>query len=240
MMRNETTTFQPGFAAIAALMADPAREAMLVALADGRALPAGELATAAGVSAQSASRHLARLVDGGVLDVWSQGRWRYYRLGSEAVARAIESLCVLAHQPARARRRPPANLCFARRCYDHLAGELGVAVMAMLLRRRLIATGPGQQEARLTPAGLQWLADEGIWRDAPDDAAARLCMDWTERRPHLAGPVGLALLRFLSDRHYVRRAGKQSRILILTAEGHAWLARQNVAIPATVRAAQAS
>src|SRR5689334_24705445 len=89
-------TFQPGFAAIVALVADPAREAMLVALADGRALPAGELTSIAGISAQSASRHLQKMVSGGVLSVWSQGRFRYYRIADPQVTSAIESLCVLA------------------------------------------------------------------------------------------------------------------------------------------------
>ena len=133
--QNADQTFQPGFAAMAALMADPAREAMLVALAGGRALPAGELASAAGISAQSASRHLARMVGGGVLTMWSQGRWRYYKIKDEAVVHAIESLCVLANQPDTHRRRPPADLCYARCCYSHLAGQIGVAVMTMLCAR---------------------------------------------------------------------------------------------------------
>lgn len=228
--RTPDTSFQPGFAAMAALMADPAREAMLVALADGRALPAGELASAAGISAQSASRHLARLVEGGVLTMWSQGRWRYYKIKDEAVVRAIESLCVLAHQPGAPRRRPPPDLCYARHCYSHLAGEVGVAVMAMLRTRQLITAGPAQQEARLTPAGVRWMKDEAIWPNVTEDAAARLCMDWTERQPHLAGAVGRALLAFLTERSYLRRnAG--SRVLTLTAEGRRWLARQGVAIP---------
>src|SRR5215472_9773349 len=99
-------SFQPGFAAIAALVADPAREAILVALADGRALPAGELASIAGISAQSASRHLQKMVDGGVLSVWSQGRFRYYRIADSQVTSAIESLCAVAQSPhAKARRK---------------------------------------------------------------------------------------------------------------------------------------
>jgi DNA-binding transcriptional ArsR family regulator len=228
--RTAPLSFQPGFSAMAALMADPAREAMLVALADGRALPAGELASAAGISAQSASRHLARLVGGGVLTMWSQGRWRYYKIKDEAVIRAIESLCVLAHQPDTHRRRPPADLCYARCCYSHLAGQVGVAVMAMLRARKLVATGPGQQEASLTAAGVRWMKDEQIWPDVTPKAAARLCMDWTQREPHLAGAVGRAILAFLLERRYVRRnAG--TRVLTLTAEGRGWLSRQGVAVP---------
>ncbi|MBX7199535.1 MAG: metalloregulator ArsR/SmtB family transcription factor [Rhodospirillaceae bacterium] len=210
---------QPGLARMASLIADPAREAMLVALAGGRALPAGELAAAAGVSAQSASRHLHKLVEGGLLQVWSQGRFRYYRIADERVAAAIEALCDLATRPPRQRKRPPAQLCFARCCYDHLAGELGVALADGLAARGLVRMAG--QEARFTGKGRAWLAAQGIPRE---DIA--LCMDWTERRPHLAGPGGRAILAHLLDRKLLRGADKaEPRALALTPKGRAWFAK---------------
>ncbi len=211
---------QPGLAAIAALIADPAREAMLVALAGGRALPAGELADAAGISAQSASRHLQKLTDGGLLSVWAQGRFRYYRLADEHVAAAIESLCDLAARPARKRKLPPAELCFARCCYDHLAGELGVALADALVARGLV--GMSGREAAFTKKGRAWLSDNKV---AVGDIS--LCMDWTERRPHLAGPGARAILAALMDRKFLR-TGAAPRALALTSPGRAWFRKNGV------------
>src|SRR5215813_5635587 len=110
---------QAGFAKVATLLADPAREAMLIALAGGLALPAGELARAAGISPQSASGHLRRLVDGGIVSVWSQGRFRYFRLADERVGDALEALAGMAI-PARSARACPAHLLMARSCFNHL------------------------------------------------------------------------------------------------------------------------
>jgi DNA-binding transcriptional ArsR family regulator len=118
---------QAGFSRIAALLADPAREAMLVALADGRALPAGELAEAAGVSPQSASGHLRKMIEGGIVSVWSQGRFRYFRIANEQVGAALETLANVAQgDPRRALspRTRPAHLVSARCCYKHIAGRL--------------------------------------------------------------------------------------------------------------------
>ena len=222
--------FQPGFAGIAALIADPAREAILVALADGRALPAGELAAVAGVSAQSASRHLQKMVEGGVLTVWSQGRFRYYRIADSSVMTAIESLCVLAQRPTKSKpsRKPPEELRFARRCYDHLAGVLGVALTSMLTARGFIALGPGQQEARFTDAGIAWLNRVGLCQGLPD-TGLKLCMDWSERRPHLSGPGARHLLRDLLDKKLLRRgSAEETRALALTPEGRRWFAANGV------------
>ena len=154
---------QYGFSRVAALMADPAREAMISALADGRALPAGELAGAAGVSPQSASGHLAKLVDGGVLKVWRQGRFRYFQLASGEVADAMEALARIARpEPARAVRRTQAGeaLAEARCCYSHLAGRLGVA-LAQALERRGVVRVDGER-AVLTGAGVRWAEGEGL------------------------------------------------------------------------------
>lgn len=224
--------FQPGFAVIAALVADPAREAMLVALADGCALPAGELALAAGVSAQSASRHLHKMIEGGVLSVWSQGRFRYYRIADAQVASAIESLCLLAQRPSnqatarRGRRMPPPELCFARRCYNHLGGALGVMLSSMFQERGYMKIKPNRRDAELTVAGLEWLAKLDIRIDgetgkSPERADVRLCMDWTERRPHLSGPIAGAILRYLVDNRLLHRL-PASRAFRLTSEGRKW------------------
>src|SRR5216683_7661197 len=148
---------QAGFSQVAAALADPAREAMLVALADGRALPAGELAAIAGVSPQSASAHLQKLIDSGILAVWSQGKFRYYRLAGDRAAEVVEALANFAHglPSARPRRRAvPAELGFARCCYTHLAGTLGVNLAQLLVRRRYIRISGERVE--LTEAGRQW------------------------------------------------------------------------------------
>src|SRR5258708_40234443 len=122
---------QAGIPKIAAWLADPAREAMLAALADGRALPAGKLAEAAGVSPQSASGHLRKMIEGGIVSVWSQGRFRYFRIANEQVGAALETLANLAQgDPPRtlSQTTRPAHLASSRCCYKHLSGPLGVAL----------------------------------------------------------------------------------------------------------------
>jgi DNA-binding transcriptional ArsR family regulator len=226
-------TFQPGFSVVAALIADPAREAMLVALADGRALPAGELASAAGISAQSASRHLRKMVDGRVLSVWSQGRFRYYRITDAHVTSAIESLCLVAQRPYQTakrcrKRKPPPELCFARRCYDHLAGELGVTLSELLQSRGYVKISLDQREVQLTDAGIEWLAANEILEGSrkASSPAVRLCMDWTERRPHLSGPVANAILRYLLENRFLKSLpASTGRTLLLTTEGRHWFTR---------------
>ena len=135
---------QSGFSKITDALGDPAREAIVSALSDGKAMPAGELAIAAGVSPQSASAHLQKLVDAKVLSVWSQGRFRYYRIADEDVASLIESLVDLAakaEQLDRERARLPEPLRQSRTCYGHLAGQLGVALSNALIRRRIVTVG---------------------------------------------------------------------------------------------------
>src|SRR5438105_2094274 len=135
---------QSGFSKITDAVGDPAREVIVSALSDGKAMPAGELAIAAGVSPQSASAHLQKLVDAKVLSVWSQGRFRYYRIADEDVASLIESLVDLAakaEQLDRERARLPEPLRQSRTCYGHLAGQLGVALSNALIRRRIVTVG---------------------------------------------------------------------------------------------------
>jgi DNA-binding transcriptional ArsR family regulator len=215
------------FAATAALMGDPARAAMLQALLGGEALTAGELARTAGIGAPAASAHLARLVEGGLVAVHAQGRHRYHRLASEEVAAAIEMLGGLTLAVAPARRWPHGEeFRTARLCYDHLAGRLGVALHAALVGRGWIAPAPGGWAA--TPPGEAGLGGLGV-----DLAAARGarrfacdCMDWSERRPHLAGGLGREIAACCLRRHWLGRPSPGAegdplarRRLRLTPEG---------------------
>lgn len=185
-------------AAPAALIGDPTRAAMLQALMDGRAQPASALAWAAGVTAQGASNHLAKLVEGGLLTVEREGRHRYYRLAHPEVAHALEALSVLA-APVRSLetpRTPKARaLRQARCCYGHLAGRLGVCVTEAMAARGLIAPADNKLYT-VSPLGQAWFADLGIEVSAlrSPRGVARQCLDWTERRHHLAGPLGVRLL----------------------------------------------
>jgi DNA-binding transcriptional ArsR family regulator len=209
-------------APVAALLADRARAAMLLALADGRVLPACDLALQAAVKAPTASAHLARLVDGGLLAVERQGRHALYRLASPQVARALEALGTLAApRPAGSFREGQHGqaLRLARSCYDHLAGQVGVAVNAALLARG--ALRPRGSAYLLTAEGEKALRRLGVDIEASRRARrsfARPCLDWSERRHHLAGALGAALLaRFLSI-EWVRR-NRSTRALLVTERG---------------------
>ena len=194
------------FAEVAALAGDPARAGMLHALMDGRALTASELAGVAGITPQTASGHLARMTAAGLIAVEKQGRHRYHRLASKVVAQMMEGIMQVAS--AMEPTRPPlsvgprdAALRAARTCYDHLAGHLGVA-----LADALVAGGYAElanDAGLVTNAGLELLGRLGINVDAllapRGNRSARIlcrpCLDWSERRPHLAGAVGAALMR---------------------------------------------
>ncbi|MEH6718704.1 MAG: metalloregulator ArsR/SmtB family transcription factor [Aurantimonas endophytica] len=184
-------------AANAFLMGDPARANMLAALMGGEALTAGELAAHAGVTPQTASGHLARLRDGGLLAVERQGRHRYFRLASPQVAKALEGLMALSSAPGLARVRGPrdAAMRLARSCYDHLAGRLGVAIADALQRQGFIQLDDGV--GIVSDDGRRFLSDFGIdvgALDAGKRPLCRTCLDWSERRAHLAGRLGAALL----------------------------------------------
>jgi DNA-binding transcriptional ArsR family regulator len=214
-------------ARIARLFGDPARLAMLEALATGRALPAGELARCAGVTPQTASSHLGKLVAAALVECIEQGRHRYFRLVSPAVPELLEALAVLAPQPAASAQEAPRQareLRFARSCYGHLAGQVGVAVTSALGARGLVQIEA--DGARLTSAGRAWFEQAGIdvaVRNGGDAAPSKVCLvDWSERRPHLAGPLGVALLqRLLEQRSLVRI--RAPRVLRVTDSGRAWL-----------------
>lgn len=203
-------SYELNIASVASLIAEPARSAMLAALLDGRALPAGELAYAAGVTPQTASAHLAKLRDGALVVMESQGRHRYYRLANPDVAEALERLATIRQQQP-VRRKPwprkARQLQTARCCYNHLAGRLGVAVAAGLEARGYIEPA-AEKQYDITPAGVEWFASIGLDACAlkpTQRGVARQCLDWTERRHHLAGPLGTALLRVFCEQRWVLR-----------------------------------
>jgi DNA-binding transcriptional ArsR family regulator len=207
----------------ASLIGDPVRAAMLTALWGDRALPATGLAWAAKVSAQSASNHLAKLVAGGLLTVTVQGRHRYYRLAGPEVAAALEALAVLGPAPValdRPRDAKARRLRDARSCYDHLAGRLGVALADAMEDGGLIKAD-GENRYGLTDTGRERLAALGVdltgVRPGPR-GLARPCIDWTERRRHLAGPLAARMLTRLLDLGWITR-GAEDRSIVVTEAG---------------------
>ncbi|MCX5580377.1 ArsR/SmtB family transcription factor [Kaistia terrae] len=230
-------------AEVAALIGDVARGNMLSALMDGRALSAGELAFHAGVSAPTTSGHLAKLTEAQILAVEKQGRHRYYRLASPSVAAALEALMSLsAEGPKRHRPTGPRDEAMraARTCYDHLAGRLGVAIADSLVSRDWVRLADGA--GLVTPEGNRFLCDFGIdlgqgagqrsgkgaGKRAVQDLGAtvvhsarplcRTCLDWSERRPHLAGRLGAALCSHLLRKGWIDRV-KDSRAIAVTPAG---------------------
>jgi DNA-binding transcriptional ArsR family regulator len=213
-------------ARVAGLFADPARARILRTLIDGTLRPAGELAFAANISAQSASAHLAKLVEGGLLELQAQGRHRYFRIASPDVAGAVESLGSLsmATKP-RAPRRPalprsaPAQFLHARTCYDHLAGEMAVRVCDAMLKARWLALEG--RDLRVTRLGNDKLAALKVDLDAARRsrrAFARVCVDLTQRRPHIGGALGAALLEVYLARGWILRM-RGSRAVSVTPKG---------------------
>jgi DNA-binding transcriptional ArsR family regulator len=199
-------------AQIGALVGDPARVAMLQALMDGRALAASELAQAAGITPQTASGHLAQLAAASLVTVVKQGRHRYHRLATPQVARLLESLMLVASDAAGPKPRTgprDARLRLARTCYDHVAGWLGVSLADTLTARGWVEIA--DDAALVTPEGLHHLAVLGIDMDANAARGGRAkpfcrpCLDWSERRPHLAGRLGTALCAHCLDQGWIRR-----------------------------------
>jgi DNA-binding transcriptional ArsR family regulator len=199
----------PDIALVGSLVGDPARANMLASLMTGRALTATELAQGAGVTPQTASAHLARLVDGGLLAAEKQGRHRYFRLADPDVAQALEALMGLAaragHLRVRTGPRDP-HLRHARVCYDHLAGDLGVRLFDRLQARKLIlGSGDG---LRVTGSGYRFFTEFGVAVDSLQGRRRPLChpcLDWSERRHHLGGSLGSALLARVFDLKWARR-----------------------------------
>ena len=216
----------PGLSRIGALLADPGRAAMLWALMDGSARPAGELTMIAGLSPSAASAHLARLTDGGLLALEVRGRHRYFRIASPDIAASIEALANVAQvsAPQRATPRPartvPLDMRYARTCYDHMAGKLSVQVFERLVERGLLTLHGTALEA--TADGAARFAEWGIDMSVQKSRRRRFactCPDWSERRPHLGGALGAALLDAWSAHGWVERA-ERPRILRVTPAGH--------------------
>ena len=210
-------------APVAALVADSTRSTILFALSDGRMLPACELALRAGVKAPTISYHLDKLIAGGLVAADRRGRHRYYRLASPSVVGVLEALATVAPPaPARTFRegQTAKALRFARTCYDHLAGLLGVQIADSLVRRGCLVPAGGDYD--LTADGEHFFASLGV--DVAAAAAerrrfARACLDWSERRNHLAGSLGAALLVRLFELQWIERT-TSSRAVRLTEPGH--------------------
>ena len=195
---------------------------MLLELMSGRALPAGELAEVANVSPQTASGHLAKLVEGRFLQMEQQGRHRYYSLAATEVADVVEALLVLTNGVRKAETRMPevGSLEHARTCYAHLAGWLGVQIADALQARGLLLPASGRAFA-VTERGREWFEELGVEVASADGAnrnIARQCIDWTERRPHLAGAVGVGMYRRFVALKWIVPA-KNTRAVRVTLDG---------------------
>ncbi|MGW4724545.1 ArsR/SmtB family transcription factor [Streptomyces sp. NPDC004291] len=208
-------------AAFAALFADESRAAFLLALLDGRAWTAGELARHAGVAPSTASEHLGKLVGGGLLAEERQGRHRYVRLAGPGIAHLVEELAARSGPavPERPRSLREASageaMARGRTCYDHLAGRLGIAITEALTARGLLRQDAG---FALTDRGLAWFGEQGIALVRKGRRpVARGCLDWTERRPHLAGVAGAALCRHALDAGWCVRIGSGRAVKVTPA-----------------------
>jgi DNA-binding transcriptional ArsR family regulator len=222
---------EPRFSRVAAVIADPTRARMLAALLGGEYRSAGELASAAGVTPQAASTQLAQLLDNGLIAMRQQGRHKYFSLADGDVARALEALSMVAERDnVSARWDKPGYkpLKCARRCYGHMAGELGVAQFEMLMRCGYLQPSAADSASnetglQLSNAGSTWLAELGV--ALPSKTSNRLaypCMDWSERRDHLAGTLSKALLDHYVAKRWLTKHS-DSRALTLTAQGQRML-----------------
>jgi len=227
----------PRLASLAALLADPTRAGVCLALLDGRAWTAGELARHTGVGASTISAQLTKLTLGGLLTQERQGRHRYVRLADAGAAHLVETLAAQAApapDPPRTLRASRAGeaMAAARTCYDHLAGRLGCAVTDAMTRRGLLRQDTG---FALTDEGLAWFTGQGIpLEHTGRRPLARPCLDWTERRPHLAGTAGAALCAHALAAHWCTRIGS-GRALKVTDRGERALRDSLGLDPATLR-----
>jgi DNA-binding transcriptional ArsR family regulator len=219
---------QPSIAEVAALVGNPTRANILSVLLDGRALTATELAHIGGVSPQTASGHLGKLTEGRLLLVHKQGRHSYFRLASPLIGQMLEGIMAVAAEGPTPRNRPrwrgDEALRLARTCYDHLAGRLGVALTDAFVERGYVLLG--QDGGIVTAPGEAFFADFGIdlhEHGRGKRAFCRSCLDWSERRPHLAGVVGAALARRGFELGWLTRL-RDTRALAISAEGRVGLA----------------
>lgn len=216
-------------AKVSAQLADPARAKMILALMDGSSRPTGELQISANLSPSSASTHLAKLVSARILTVVKQGRLKYYRIATAAVAHAVEAMQVVASPGASLQTvaRSPLNpFSFARTCYDHLAGKLGVEVVTALQRQNVIRAAGKHYE--VTASGSDWLEGLGInWKQLQSERRmfATQCLDFTERRHHLAGALGAAMLERMVELDWIARS-RVPRAVRLTSKGKTELSQR--------------
>ncbi len=219
-MPNPEPRPEPRFSRIAAAIADPSRARMLAALLGGEHRSAGELAASAGITPQAASTQLAHLVDAALVAVRQQGRHKYFALADGDVANALEALALVAERDTVSTRweRPAYKpLKHARRCYGHMAGELGVAQFDMLMRCGYLQ--PDDKGLQLTNTGSMWLARLGVSLAAKSSSRlAYPCMDWSERKDHLAGSLAMALLSHYVQKDWLRLCS-ESRALNITLLG---------------------
>ncbi|WP_085905784.1 ArsR/SmtB family transcription factor [Kiloniella majae] len=220
---------EPSMASIGALIGSPARSAMLALLFDGRALTATELSQAAGVSAATASEHLGKLVSGSLLICEKHGRHRYYKLAGDEVAEALEPLIHLVrHKPAPIRQVSPEQkqIRCARLCYDHMAGELGVSITTGMVEQGYLVVKARHYDVSET--GEQFFAELGIDLDLLRKARRQFapqCLDWSERKPHVAGALGAAITNLAFSLKWIERT-KHRRIIKLTDLGRKQLGQK--------------
>ncbi|MGW0535450.1 ArsR/SmtB family transcription factor [Streptomyces sp. NPDC003032] len=227
-----TNVTAPALASLAGLFADRTRAACLLALLDGRAWTAGELARHAGVAASTVSEHLGKLVAGGLLAEERQGRHRYARLADAGVAQLVEDLAAHAApgataEPRTLRETGAGNaMARGRTCYDHLAGRLGTAITGAMTSRGLLRQDTG---FALTDQGVEWFGELGIGlARAGRRPLARACLDWTERRPHLAGVAGAALCLHALEAGWCARIGSQRAVRVTPAGERAFAAHLGI------------
>lgn len=209
----------PPIAAVGALIGDPARALMLSVLMDGRTRTASELASEAGITRQTASAHLAKLTDRGLLALERRGRHRYFRLNGSDVASVLESLMLLGDRGAWKIEHPASPEQDARTCYDHLAGRLGVALLDSLCAGGYLEVAGSQVTLSSSGEALfEKLAIDLKILERRRRAFARMCLDWSERRNHLAGSLGQALLEYFLEHDWIRRQ-RDSRAVTVTPKG---------------------
>jgi DNA-binding transcriptional ArsR family regulator len=203
------------FKEIASLIGDATRATILWVLLDGKAFTATELAIAADTSPQNISMHLSKLVEAELLSVESQGRHKYYKFSSKDIAYAIEALANLI-PPAKTIKTKESPVTYCRTCYDHLAGKVGVLITDSLLQQKVI-----DSNFEVSKKGEKWFADFGILTEELKKqrrSFLRPCLDWSERRQHIAGSLATALLDSMLEDDWIRRT-KNSRAIVITAKG---------------------
>jgi DNA-binding transcriptional ArsR family regulator len=215
----------PDLARLAATVGDASRIRMLSLLMEGRALTAKELALGAGIEPATATAHLKRLLEDGLLQSAAQGRHKYFRFASEQVAQLLESMMRVAPRSRAVAAPPHEPIRRARFCYDHLAGTLGTGLLALMMKKGWLEAGDDDKALALTARGRKALDGLGIDVDAAQ-ARRRLfacrCLDWSERRDHLGGALGAALAEHLQAQRWIERR-KHSRVVRVTPEGESAL-----------------